>query len=64
MKIRELAGPTLAAIAATRAMLGLGAGLLLSERIGRKPRRRLGWALLGVGVASTIPLAATVFRRA
>jgi hypothetical protein len=63
MKTKKLALPTLAAIAATRAMLGMGAGLLLSGRIPRKRRRTLGWALLGVGVASTIPLAATVLRR-
>jgi hypothetical protein len=63
MKTKKLAVPTLAAIAATRAMLGMGAGLLLSARIAPKRRRTLGWALLGVGVASTIPLAATVLRR-
>ena len=63
MRTREVALPVLGAIAATRGMLGVGAGLLLSGRIPRRRRRRLGWALLGIGAASTVPLAAAVFRR-
>jgi hypothetical protein len=63
MKTTQIAVRTLAAIAATRGLLGVGAGMLLSDRIARRRRRTLGWTLLGVGIASTIPLAATVFRR-
>jgi hypothetical protein len=62
MKTREVALPVLGAIAATRGMLGVGIGLLLSGRISRRKRRKVGLALLGIGAASTIPLAATVFR--
>jgi hypothetical protein len=54
--------PGLGAIAATRGMLGLGAGLLLSRRIPRRRRQALGWALLGIGAASTIPLAVMALR--
>ena len=54
--------PKLATIAATRGMLGFGAGLLLAPRFSRERRKALGLALLGVGVASTIPLALSVFR--
>ena len=60
---RNVTGPIVGAIAATRAMLGFGAGLLVSRRIPRKRSRVLGWTLLGVGLASTIPLAAMVLRR-
>ena len=60
---RNVPGPLLGAIAATRAMLGFGAGLLASRRIPRNRGRVLGWTLLGVGLASTIPLVAMVLRR-
>jgi hypothetical protein len=63
IKTRPLRPPMIAAIAATRAMLCAGAGLRLSGRISRKWRRALGWTLLGAGLASTVPLAATVLRR-
>jgi hypothetical protein len=54
--------PVLGAIAATRALLGVGIGLLLSPRIARPRRRALGWALLGIGLISTIPLGTLVLR--
>jgi hypothetical protein len=60
---RNVTGPILGAVAATRAMLGFGAGLLAARRIPRKRTGVLGWTLLGVGLASTIPLAAMVLRR-
>jgi hypothetical protein len=61
--VRGVATPILGAIAATRAMLGFGLGLLASRRVRQKRSRVLGWTLLGVGLASTIPLAAMVLRR-
>ncbi len=57
----KLSLPTLASVAATRGMLGVGAGLLLAPKVGDKRRRMVGLALLGVGVASTIPIALRVF---
>lgn len=62
-KIKRMDLPTLGAIAATRGMLGFGAGLLLSSRIPKERRRKVGWVLFGVGAASTIPLAARVLHR-
>jgi len=53
--------PTIGAIAATRALLGIGAGLLLSDKIPSDRRKQVGFALLGIGLVSTIPLAAIVF---
>jgi hypothetical protein len=52
---------TLASVAVTRAMAGLGAGLLLSSRLKRQRRRRMGLALLALGAASTIPIGMRVF---
>jgi hypothetical protein len=57
----QLSLPTLFSVAATRGLLGLGAGLLLSDKLERKRRRRTGFALLGLGVATTIPLALRVW---
>jgi hypothetical protein len=55
--------PLLGALAATRGMLGTGLGLLLSKRIAERKRRAVGWTLLAIGVASTVPIAAAVLRR-
>lgn len=57
----QLSFPTLFSVAATRGLLGVGAGLLLSDKLARKRRRRTGFALLGLGIATTIPLALRVW---
>ncbi len=63
MKTREVTMPEIGLIAATRGMLGAGIALLLADRLNKDRRKTLGWALLGIGVASTIPLAIRVMRR-
>ena len=60
-KTVRLSFPKLMSVAATRGMLGMGVGLLLAPKIERKRRRAIGLALLGLGVASTIPIAISVF---
>ncbi len=55
--------PKFGFIVATRAMIGVGIGLLLAERIPEDRRRTIGLTLLGIGVATTIP-AVMVLRRA
>ena len=55
--------PLVGAIGVTRGLLGLGIGLLVADRLDDKPRKILGLALLGVGAATTIPLAVSVLRR-
>jgi hypothetical protein len=52
----ELTLPELALLAGTRGMLGAGIALLAADRIGRQTRKGLGFALLAVGVLTTIPL--------
>ena len=47
--------PWLAFIAGTRAALGFGAGLLLSNKIPKSRRRKLGISLVAIGAATTIP---------
>jgi hypothetical protein len=55
--------PAIGFLAVTRGLLGAGAGLLLSPRWSQRTRRIAGWTLVAIGVATTIPLLAHVFRR-
>jgi len=63
MKKAELTLPEIALIAATRGMLGAGAGLLLADKLNEDQRKAIGWTLLVVGAVSTIPLAIGVLSK-
>ena len=54
--------PTFGFIVATRAMIGAGVGLLVSERLPRDRRRMIGAALFAIGAASTVPAIFEVLR--
>jgi len=60
---RKLSIPDVILIAGTRVALGVGIGLLLSGRLNRDQRKAAGLALLGVGAATTIPLAINVIGK-
>jgi hypothetical protein len=57
MKEHKITVPELALVAGTRAISGVGLGLLLAGKLTDTQRRAAGWALLLVGAVSTIPLA-------
>ena len=59
----ELRLPELALLAGTRGMLGAGVGLLLADRLSEDQRKGIGWALMAIGVLTTVPLAMIVFSR-
>jgi len=63
MRVQHVSFPELAIVAGTRGMLGLGIGLLAAERLRTSKRRALGWTLVAIGAASTIPLALRMFQR-
>ena len=63
MKERTLTMPEIMLIAGTRVALGVGIGLLLADKLNDDQRRGAGWALLGVGVLSTIPLVINVLGK-
>jgi hypothetical protein len=63
MRTIQLPVPMLATVAATRAVLGVGVGLLAGPSIPERVRRPLGWSLVALGALSTIPLARGVFAR-
>jgi hypothetical protein len=57
MREHELTIPEIGLIAVTRVALGVGIGLLLSNRIGYKQRKAAGLALALFGGLTTIPIA-------
>ena len=63
MKERVLTIPELILIAGTRVALGVGIGLLLADKLTDNERRAAGWALVGVGALTTVPLAMNVFAK-
>jgi hypothetical protein len=63
MQTRTLTLPELGFIVATRAALGAGIGMLLSERLDAQTRRAVGFVLTGLGAITTIPAAMVLFRR-
>jgi len=56
MKTHPVTLPEMALVAMTRGMAGAGIGLLLSDRVPSQARRAVGWTLLAVGAATTIPI--------
>ena len=64
MKQVKLTVPEIGLIAGTRAAAGAGLALLLCDRLNPDQRRAVGWTLLAVGLATTIPLVAHVFGQA
>ena len=62
MKYKKLPIPLIGLIASTRGMLGIGSALLFMDRLNRKKRKKLGWALFLTGALSTIPIAYRIFR--
>ena len=56
MKTNSVTLPEMGLVAMTRGMAGAGIGLLLAERLSPPVRRAVGWTLVGVGAATTIPI--------
>ena len=54
--------PTFGFVVATRAMLGVGIGLLLAERLPPERRRAVGITRVAIGAATTVPAIAAVLR--
>ena len=63
MKEHSLTIPKIALIAGTRVWLGIGIGLLISDRLYKDQRKAVGWALVGMGVVTTVPIVAGIFGK-
>jgi hypothetical protein len=61
MKKIELPVSKILFIAATRGLLGLGAGLLAGAKLRRRRRRRIALTLITIGALTTIPAAYMIF---
>lgn len=55
MKHLVLSVPTFGFVVMTRALLGVGIGLLVSDRLSTQSRRAVGLTLVTVGAVTTIP---------
>ena len=63
MKEKALTMPEIMLIGGTRVALGVGLGLLIADKLSRDERKGAGWALLAVGVVSTVPLVIDVLGK-
>ena len=57
-----LSPPILGFVVGTRAALAFGLGLLVANRIPKSRRQVIALSLIGIGAATTIPAARSVFR--
>ena len=62
MKSVVLTVPMFGFVVATRAVLGVGVGLLVAERLPRTQSRALGRILVAIGALTTIPAARALKR--
>ena len=56
MREISLTVPEIGLMAGTRVALGVGIGLLLSNRLNKDERKAAGLALMSVGILTTVPL--------
>lgn len=55
--------PELVIFAVTRGAIGVGAGLLIANKLSAKQRQAVGWPLFIAGLLSTIPIASRLFGK-
>ena len=63
MKAKILTVPEIAQLAVTRVALGVGIGLVLSDKLHDEQRKKLGWTLFTVGALSTFPIVANILGK-
>lgn len=63
MKSFDLSIPEMMFIAGTRGLGGAGIGLLVGDHLTSQQRRAVGWTLLGIGLATTLPIAVGLISR-
>ena len=61
--LKDVSVSEIAFIAGTRAAIGVGAGLLLANKLSTKRRKAVGIPLLLLGILSTIPIAMDLFNK-
>ena len=61
MKTYAVTLPLIGLISGTRAIAAGGLAFLLADKLDVNQRKAVGWTLLGIGLLTTIPLAAMLF---
>ena len=64
MKEHRLSTPQMVFIVGTRVALAAGVGLLISEKLSKAARRAVGFGLIAIGAATTIPAARIALGKA
>jgi hypothetical protein len=62
MRRHKLTAPQIGFLVGTRAVLAAGVGMLLSGKVPRDVRRKIGIALVAVGALTTIPAVRLISR--
>jgi len=62
MQSLVLSPPLLGFVVGTRAALAFGVGLLVASRIPESRRKKIAMTLIGIGAATTIPAARSIFK--
>lgn len=60
MRSHSVTTAELALVASTRAMAGVGLGLLIADKLSWHERRAAGWTLFAAGALLTVPLAMSI----
>jgi hypothetical protein len=55
--------PEMALLVGTRAVLGVGVGLLAAALLADEQRKAIGWTLVAIGALTSIPLAFEVLAK-
>ncbi|HEY5752197.1 MAG TPA: hypothetical protein VIT21_03545 [Chthoniobacterales bacterium] len=61
MKTFTIPLPILGLLSGTRVIAGAGLALILADKLDRESRKAVGWTLLIIGLATTVPLVAFLF---
>ncbi len=63
MTAKALTIPEIGLMLGTRVALGVGIGLLVSNKLRGDTRRGAGWALVGLGVLTTVPIVVNIISK-
>ena len=63
MRNVDVSIPEVAFVAMTRALAGVGVGMLAADLVRPEARKVIAWTLIGIGALTTLPIAATLIGR-
>lgn len=63
MRNFDVSIPEVFFVAMTRAIAGVGVGMLVADCVRPQARKGIAWTLIGIGALTTLPIAATAISR-